>query len=187
MTGEHVLIGKVEAVMILEPHAEIVSSRIESVEVSEAGFEGDRHAGLTRPATGRDKDVPRGTPLKNMRQVSLVSSEELQQVSVELEVEEVRPEWLGANLALSGIPDLTKIPEGSQLLFQGGAELIVTGENLPCASPGRELQERNPELGGLQSRFPKAAMGRRGLVAWVRTPGRISIGDRVEALVEQTG
>lgn len=185
MTDEQVLVGVVEAVMILEPQAEIVSTRIDSVEVSGGGFEGDRHAGVTRPATGRDKEVPRGTPLKNMRQVSLVAAEELEQVSKELEVEEVRPEWLGANLALSGIPGLTKLPEGSRLRFQGGVELIVSGENMPCTSPGRELQARNPKMEGLQSRFPKAAMGRRGLVAWVKTPGRISTGDRVEALVDQ--
>lgn len=182
MAGQSELIGVVEAVMILEPQAEIVSTRLDTVEVSQAGFEGDRHAGLTRPATGRDQDVPRGTPIRNARQVSLVSTEELREVAMELEVSEVRPEWLGANLALSGIPGLTGLPEGARIRFQSGVELVVSGENLPCTSPGRELQTHYPGIEGLVSGFPKAAVGRRGLVAWVKNPGRISTGDRVEVL-----
>lgn len=180
MSPEATHVGTVAAVMILEPGAQIVSTRQGTVQVSRAGFEGDRHAGLTRPATGRDEGAERGTPLPNLRQVSLVSEEELAQVADALDVEVLRPEWLGSNLSLRGIPDLTRLPEGARLRFEHGVELTITGENMPCSSPGRELQSHFPNAADLESRFPKAALGRRGLVARIESPGQISVGDRVE-------
>lgn len=183
MKGERRKRGTVQAVMILEEGSEIISTRLEHVRVSERGFEGDRHAGLTRPATGRDKDVERGTPIRNDRQVSLVSVDELAKVARNLGVEEVRPEWLGANLALSGIPALTGLASGTRLLFEGGVELIVTEENKPCTGPGQAVQTAYPERAGLKSRFPKAAIGRRGLVARVAKGGTIRVGESVTTVV----
>lgn len=175
--------GTVTAVMILEEGSEIISTRLDRVRVTERGFEGDRHAGLTRPATGRDKGVEQGTPMPNDRQVSLVSTDELAQVAGNLGIEEVRPEWLGANLALSGIPDLTRVAAGTRLTFEGGVELVVTEENKPCTGPGQAVQTAYPAKDGLKTGFPKAALGRRGLVARVVKGGIIEAGESVTASI----
>ena len=45
--------------------------------------------------------------IRNDRQISIVSAEELALIAKELHVPEVKPEWLGANLLISGIPNLS--------------------------------------------------------------------------------
>ena len=177
--------GRVEAVMILEPGESIVSTRLERVQVTEAGFEGDRHAGLTREAGVRDKDIERGTEIRNNRQVSLVSTEEMDEIARRMDLDEVQPEWMGANLCLSGIEDLTKLPQGTRFKFEGGVELVVHGENKPCTGPGEVLEEQYPDRERLASRFPKQALHLRGLVGWVGEPGEIRVGERVEVIVPE--
>ncbi len=66
--------------------------------------------------------------------------------------------------------------------------MVVEGENMPCTTAGSTIQENYPEVEGLVSRFPKQALGKRGLVAWVERPGTISKGEsatvkRVESSV----
>lgn len=177
--------GRVEAVMILEPSASIVSQRLERVTVTEAGFEGDRHAGKTRKAGVRDDDIPRGTEIRNDRQVSLVSAEELAEIADKMDVDEVRPEWLGANLCVSGIEDLSRLPAGARFEFDGGVQIVVAEENQPCTGPGKVLQEQYPERERLASQFPKQAMHRRGLVGWVERPGEIEPGESVQVIVPE--
>ncbi len=48
------------------------------------GIEGDRHAGWTRKADARVPFYPRGTVIRNTRQVSLVSVEELAEMATAL-------------------------------------------------------------------------------------------------------
>lgn len=172
--------AKVVAVMILEPGVRIVSRPLDDVEVTPAGFAGDRHAGLTRKADVRDKDVPRGTEVRNDRQVTIVSQEELARLAHTLDVPDIRPEWLGANLCLAGLDDLSHLPSGSELKFGGGAALRIEAQNRPCKVPGEAVQAAYPQRAGLGSAFPKAALGLRGLVATVHDPGRIAVGDPVE-------
>lgn len=171
--------------MILEPGESIVSTRLERVQVTEAGFEGDRHAGLTREAGVRDKDIERGTEIRNNRQVSLVSSEEMEEIARRMDLAEVRPEWMGANLCLTGIEDLTKLPHGTRFRFEEGVEIVVHGENKPCTGPGEVLEEQYPQREGLVSRFPKQALHLRGLVGWVGEPGEIRVGERVEFILPE--
>jgi MOSC domain-containing protein YiiM len=172
--------AKVVAVLILEPGAQIVSRPLDVVEVTPAGFAGDRHAGLTRKADVRDKGVPRGTEVRNDRQVTIVSQEELTRVAQALDVPEICPEWLGANLCLAGLDDLSHLPSGSELKFGGGASLRIEAKNRPCKVPGEAIQAAYPQRTGLGAAFPKAALGLRGLVATVHDPGRIAVGDPVE-------
>ncbi|MDV2887943.1 hypothetical protein RYX45_22510, partial [Alkalihalophilus pseudofirmus] len=49
-------------------------------------------------------------------------------IAEELNVEEVLPEWLGANLLIQGFPELTQLTMGSRILFPSGAGLICMGE-----------------------------------------------------------
>lgn len=177
--------GRVEAVMILEPGADIVSTPLDAVRVTEAGFAGDRHAGLTRKAGVRDKDIEQGTEIRNNRQVSIVSVEEMEQIARRMDLPRVRPEWMGANLCLRGIESLTELPHGTRLRFESGVELVIHGENKPCTGPGKVLEQQYPDREGLASHFPKQALHLRGLVGWVDQPGEIQVGDRVEVVVPE--
>lgn len=172
--------GTVERVMVLGPGAEIISTPVPQVRVTREGFEGDRHAGKTRRADARSRGVPKGALIANKRQVSLVSTEELARVAQALGIERVEPEWLGANLALSGIPNLTQLPPGCRFHFPDGPILVVDGENKPCTGPGRAIQSQVGGPDRLAQAFPKAAMGLRGLVGWVERGGMINVGDGVE-------
>lgn len=149
---------------------------IEQAVLTYAGLEGDRHAGLTMRSGPRQKHVPRGTELRNSRQLSLVSVEELADIARGLEVPSVRASILGANLLLRGAPELTRVPPGSRLVFSSGAMLVIDGENEPCTKSGRALAQA---LGvpSVASRFVKTAWGKRGLVAWVERPGLVRVGD----------
>jgi len=170
----------VASVMILEPGSKVISAPVDSAQVTQAGFEGDRHAGLTRLADVRNKDVPRGTEVRNDRQVTIVSQEELAQVADALGVPAVRPEWLGANLCFSGMGGLSALPKGTQLGFPGGVVLLVEAQNRPCTVAGGAIEAACPDRPGLATAFVKAALERRGLTASVRQPGRISVGDAVD-------
>lgn len=157
----------------------LVTTPFDQVEVTLEGFNGDRHAGLTRPSDSRKPYYPRGTIVRNDRQVSILSVEEMEEVARGMGLPEIRPEWLGANLLLRGIPDLTRLPPSSRLFFEHGAALYVSGENKPCIHPGNVIQERFPDRVDLAAAFTKAAMHLRGLVAVVEKPGRITVGEAV--------
>lgn len=119
---------------------------------------------------------PKGTEIRNTRQVSILSSEELAAVAAEMGIPELRPEWLGASLVLEGIPEFTMVPPSSRLIFSSGAALAVDMENGPCRFPAEVIEGQHPGKG---MRFVKAAEGRRGVTAWVERPGRIALGDAV--------
>jgi hypothetical protein len=171
--------GKVEVVLVSPPDSQLPGQPVEQVEVSLEGFLGDKHAGLTMRASSSQKPYPKGTEIRNVRQVSLVSLEELEEVAQRLGVPQIRPEWVGANLLISGVPGLTKLPAGTRFYFEDGAGLVVEGENMPCTTAGGSLAAQFPEIEGLANQFPKHAIGKRGLVAWVERAGRIRQGEAV--------
>ncbi len=161
----------------------LVSTACTQVHVMLEGFEGDKHSGLTDRSGVRTPHYPRGTEIRNTRQVSIVSAEELASVATALGVPVVLPEWLGANLAIEGIPDLTQIPPSTRLFFPQDTVLVVDGENMPCVWPGRVIQAQHPQMRGLAQQFPKVAIHRRGVLAWVERPGIVAEGDRVVARI----
>jgi len=175
--------GTVEMIGLAAASDTLASSPVTDVEVTFEGFTGDRHAGLIRAADGRVQHFPRGTPIRNTRQVSILCPRELAEIAKRMQIDRVEAEWLGANLVISGLPSLTALPPGTRLVFPAEATLVVEGENLPCIHPGRVIAGHYPDRDGLASRFPRAAMHLRGLVAWVERPGRIRVGDRVTVLV----
>lgn len=140
-------------------------------------LEGDRHGGLTRPACVRFKQqYPKGAPMKNTRQLTIVSEEEMAAVGAAMGLgEPVRPDWIGANLMLRGIPALTMLSPSTRLIFEGGASVAVDLENAPCAAAARAIEAERPGLG---LSFPKHARGKRGVTAWVEREGGISLGER---------
>lgn len=173
--------GRVQAVLVAPDRDAIEAQRQPAITLTMAGVEGDRHAGVTMLSGGRTPYYPRGTEIRNSRQVSLVSVEELGEVAAAMRVPAIEPEWLGANVLLEGIPSLSILPPSTRLFFESGAVLVVEGENGPCTIAGAAIQAAYPEAEGLTQLFPKAAIHKRGIVAWVERPGVIVQGDSARA------
>lgn len=161
-----------------------ITTRQSQVKVTFAGFEGDRHSGITRQSDGRTPRYPRGTEIRNDRQVSILSMEELDEIAAALDVPQILPEWLGANLVLTGISRLTQLPPSTRLFFSGGVTLVVTQLNLPCLGPGKIIQDYYSRE-ELDARFVKAAMNLRGQVAVVEMPGILCEGEAVQAEIPE--
>ena len=66
------------------------------------GIPGDRHAGMLRPSGPREPWHPRGTEMRNERQLSILGADELLAVAERLGIERLEPEWIGGNLVLAG-------------------------------------------------------------------------------------
>ncbi len=165
--------------------AYLVSTPQATVRAQLEGIEGDRHAGWTRKADARVPFYPRGTVIRNTRQVSLVSVEELAEMAAALGLPTVEPSWIGANLAIADVPRFSRLPPMTRLFFPDTCVLVLEGENHPCVFPGKALQAANPGIPGLVKNFPKAAHHRRGLVAWVERAGTIRSGDSVRIVVPE--
>ncbi|MCP3164638.1 MOSC domain-containing protein [Myxococcus qinghaiensis] len=177
------LVGQVVRVLVCTEKKTFVTRELSEVRVTFEGIDGDRHAGHTRPADVRTPWYPKGTPIRNTRQLSLVSTEELELVAETLGVPKVLASWLGANLELTGVPRLTHLPPGTRLFFPEDAVLAVEGENEPCIGPGKVIEQHHPDHVKVASRFVKSAWERRGLVAWVDRPGVIRAGDEVRVML----
>ncbi|MFM9975780.1 MAG: MOSC domain-containing protein [Beijerinckiaceae bacterium] len=158
---------------------------VDSISLGFDGIAGDRHAGLTRKSGGREPWYPRGTEIRNERQLSLLSPHDLAAIAAGMDIAEVRPEWIGGNVLIEGIPDFTLLPARTCLFFEGGVTLRIDGLNVPCRFSGRSIAQHYPERQGLDLAFTKAARHARGLVGWVEKPGVIHLGEAVEARVPE--
>ena len=139
------------------------------------GPEGDCHAGLTRVSDSRTLLLyPRHTEIRNVRQITIVSPDELQAIANALGVSHIDPTWLGANMLLSGIPDLTLLPPSTRIQFPSGATLVVDMENAPCSQVAKVVVQHHGEAGW---NFVKAATQKRGVTAWVECQGEVKVGD----------
>lgn len=174
--------GRVVGAYLSLPPDDLISTPQRGLTLALGGAEGDRHFGLTRRSGNRTPHYPRATEIRNTRQLSLVTVEELAEVAGALGIPELRAEWLGANLLLEGIPAFSLLPPSTRLLFSSGAALVIDLTNGPCTIVGAAIQELNPDVPGLTTAFPKAALYKRGVVAWVERPGPVAPGDEVRVL-----
>ena len=174
--------ARTEAILVNStPQEDLSSSRIASVEVSYEGLQGESHSGLVRASCVRVRhQYPQGTEIRNTRQISIVSTEELAVIAEDMGIAGLQPEWLGANLLVSGIPRFSQIPPSTRMIFSGGASLVVDLENSPCKYPGEIIDRHQPGFGKL---FAKAAVVRRGVTAWVEREGRINTGDSIDLFI----
>lgn len=155
----------------------IRSEALQSVDLDWSGVPGERHGGLTRAACSRTlKQHPRGTEIRNVRQLSVVSAEDLAEIAQRMGLDALAPEYVGATLVIEGIPDFSHVPPASRLQGPNGVTLVLDMQNRPCVLPGREIEA---ERDGFGARFKPAAEGRRGVTAWVERPGRLALGDRL--------
>lgn len=176
--------GRVENLLSCEDSiASIVSHSINRIDLSFAGFPGDTHSGLTRVACTRFPNLYKeGTVIRNTRQLSIVSSEELAEIAKGIEIDDLPAAWLGANIELSGIPSLTLLPPSTRLVFSSRATIVVDIENRPCIYPARIIDDFHAGKG---KKFIKNARHRRGITAWVEREGSIKSGDSVEVFFPQ--
>lgn len=139
------------------------------------GPEGEAHGGLTRPSCSRVLgQYPRGTTIRNTRQFSILSAEDLAAIAADMGLESLDPALVGATVVVEGLPDFSHLPPSSRLQAPSGATLVVDMENRPCTLPARPIERRHPGKGKL---FRAAAAGRRGITAWVEAEGEIRLGD----------
>jgi hypothetical protein len=160
-----------------------------SIQVELDGIVGDAHRAFSRECWSGDKQ-PQGTVRRNERQWSAVSAEELSDIARAMDLaDSLTPTELGANLCLSGIRDLSRLPKGTVLKFPSGAELIVEEYNPPCHDMGKKLAGLHTTRSGeplSSTAFSKAAKLTRGIVGVVEVPGQISAGDEVQVDLYET-
>lgn len=172
LTGEIVWLGHVP-----DREVALASTAQGEMALTFAGPEGEDHGGLTRPSCSRViSQYPRGTEIKNTRQLSIVSAEELAQIADVMGVDALDPWLVGATMVVSGIPDFSHLPPSSRLQIANGATLTVDMQNRPCHLPAAEIEGAHPGKGRA---FKAAARGLRGVTAWVEREGTARVGDPV--------
>ena len=175
------------AALYVAPSDHFETRPVDSLRLGFDGISGDFHAGATRRSGGREPWYPRGTEMRNERQLSVVAADELAIVAERMGLAEIKPEWIGANLVIEGVPHLSMLPAGTLLFFKDGVTIKVDAQNGPCRIAGRSIAEHagmaDIEAGALL--FPKAAKRLRGVVAWVEKPGAIKAGEEISVRVPE--
>lgn len=170
--GDIVWLGRV-----VDRTASLTSAPLQSVEAGFEGLDGEAHGGTFRSSCSRvSAQYPRGTTIRNVRQVTLVAQEDLDAIAAGMGLAGLDPAWLGAQIVLRGLPDLSHLPPSSRLQGPAGTTLVVDMENRPCQLPAREIARAHHRRG---KAFKAAAAGRRGVTAWVEREGPLALGDRL--------
>ncbi|CUH78183.1 MOSC domain-containing protein [Tropicibacter naphthalenivorans] len=170
-TAEIVWLGIVTS----DDRAELLSETRDALELRFDGIAGSVHGGRERAACVRTKaQYEPGTPIRNVRQLTIVSQEELDAIAAEIGVDAIDPARLGASMVVRGLPDFTHLPPSSRLQGPDGASVTVDMHNRPCQYPAKSIEKASPGHG---KGFKPAAEGRRGVTAWVEREGRMAVGD----------
>jgi MOSC domain len=173
--GEIVWLGHVPA------DGSLQAGPVTGLDLGFDGVTGGRHQGVTLPSCLRVRDLhPPGTVIGNVRQLSILAGEQLDEIAARMGLETLDPRLLGASIVLRGIPDFTHVPPSARLQGPSGVTLVVDMENRPCVLPGQEIEAEKPGYG---TAFKPAAKGRRGVCAWVQRPGRLAVGDVLKLFV----
>jgi hypothetical protein len=163
--------------LVRDRDAALEAEAVARLVASFAGPEGDAHAGLVRPSCSRvTAQYPKGTVIRNTRQFSVLSAEDLAEIAARMGVAALDPALVGATMVVEGIPDFSHVPPGSRLQGASGATLVVDIENRPCTLPARPIEGRHPGYG---AKFKAAAQGRRGITAWVEREGTFRLGEAI--------
>jgi len=170
-------VGRVTWLGLNEDRAAGLSNRaVEALDLRFAGPVGESRSGLTRASCSRVvSQYPRGTDIRNTRQLCILSAEELAEVAAEMGVAALAPALVGVSVLLAGIPDFTFIPPASRLV-NASVSIAVDMENRPCHLPAKSIEAAMAGKGGL---FKAAAKGRRGVTGWVEREGVLRLGDEL--------
>ena len=128
----------------------------QNVSLKLSGPEGDCHTGLTRLSDSRTLlTYKRNTIIRNVRQLTIISAEEMADVAKAMGL-------------------------ATRLQFSSGATVVVDMENAPCRQVADEISKSHPEQG---PSFVKAATYKRGVTVWVECEGDVKIGDEIKIFV----
>jgi|TARA_B110000908_G_scaffold171509_1_gene234550 MOSC domain-containing protein YiiM len=106
-----------------------------------------------------------------------MSAEEIAQIATTMGLSDIDPRLLGVSMIVEGIADFTHVPPSSRLQCEAsGATIAVDMLNRPCVLPSREIEMEHEGFG---AKFKPAAVGKRGVTAWVEREGLVRIGDIV--------
>ncbi|NRA19737.1 MAG: sulfurase [Oceanospirillaceae bacterium] len=156
----------------------LASEKVTRIEVNYRGFQGEAHSGLTRGSCSRVlAQYPRGSEIRNVRQITIISAEEILQIAENMGIPYLEPQWLGANILVSGIPDFSLIPPSSRLISSSGVSIVVDMINGPCRFVGEVIDHTFPGKG---KRFAKAANNIRGVTGWVEKTGQLEQGESLQ-------
>jgi hypothetical protein len=158
----------------------------------------DRHAGPTKQVDVRNRlfakyGLPKGMEMFNTRQWSGISIEEMEKIRKAMKLDRSIPfGLLGENICVSGIPNFSQLPPGTQLFFSDGKKyrttvLLIMEENNPCGIPANEIKKefQSGELDAEEDKrnwardFITAADGLRGVVGITLVTGPVKKGDIV--------
>ncbi len=151
----------------------------------------DTHSSLSRKLNGHDGEylatskLKKGTPVFNWRRWTGLSSEEI--LSIEQAIGYKIPVGcLLENIRISGIPNFSKLPPTTRLVFPAKVRervvrqviLAIWEENGPCHTVGKRLAKiyHNNDL---EVNFVREAKDRRGVMGIVLSNGIIHTGDEV--------
>ena len=161
------------------PGGAFETEAVDRLALTHEGIPGDRHAGLLRPSGPREPWYPRDTEMRNERQLSILSVEELGEVAADLRLDRLAAEWIGGNILLAGVPHLSLIPPRTLLMFEGGVTIRIDGDNGPCRKSGASIAGHFEGRSDIEFGFVKAAKRKRGLLGWVERAGTIAMGEAV--------
>ena len=161
------------------------STSVDSFMLTFTGIVADVHSGATRAAGPREPAFRRGTMLANLRQISLVSIEELETIASRIGLSRLEPAWLAANIAIEGAGPITQLPRGTIIRFPSGASLYVSDLNSPCTAAANLIQKHARQTPLQVSSFVRHALGRRGVVGFAYSQGLVTAGDAIEFLFPQ--
>ncbi len=146
-----------------------------------SGPEGDCHTGLTRKSDSRTLPLyKRDIDIRNVRQITILAQEELDDIARRLSIPVIDPSWFGANMVVKDIPDFTLLPPSTRLQFPSGATLVVDMENAPCSQIAKVVERHHA---GTQFKVVEAAMHKRGVTAWVEREGDVMMGDAIKIVI----
>jgi len=156
--------------------------------VENMGVVEDCHACTVTGLSGHDTvqrfflGLPKGAPKANLRQVTIVSREEGNSVAAQMGLP---ADWMPAGMqvenmivtGLDGLSGFSNLSPGTLLAFLSPdgeprtPTLYVTGPNVPCAHPQRNLRQHFGDNLEFSVPYAAAARSRRGLIAVVETGG----------------
>jgi hypothetical protein len=104
-------------------------------------------------------------------------------VAQRLDIAGIDPGWIGCNLLLEGIDNLSRLPPRTLVFFAGGVTIKIDGDNGPCKLSGKAIADHYPGREDIVLAFARQAQGLRGLVGWVEKPGIVQKGEKFEARI----
>ena len=116
------------------------------------------------------------TQIDNVRQISIVSQEDIERIALAMDISEFNPQLLVANLVVTGCNDFSYIRPSSRVQSDHVTTFIVDMKNYFWHQIGVTIECDLPKYGKASKQYVK---GRRGITAWVERPGKLDFGDKI--------